>query len=80
MEYFFLLCFLGLHLRHMEVTRLGVDSELQLLAYATATATSDPSHICDLHHSSQQCHILNPLRNREIEPAPSWILVRFVIY
>ena len=26
---------------HMEVPRLGVESELQLLAYATATATQD---------------------------------------
>ena len=22
---------------------------------------SDPSHVCDLHHRSQQCRILNPL-------------------
>ena len=43
-------------------SRLGVESELlQLPAYITATATSDPSRICDLHHSSQQCQILNPL-------------------
>ena len=28
---------------------------------ATATAMQDPSHICDLHHSSWQCWILNPL-------------------
>ena len=45
----------------MEVRRLGVESELQLLAYPTATATQDPSHVCDLHHSSWQCQILNPL-------------------
>ena len=45
----------------MEVPRLGVELELQLLAYATATATLDPSHVCDLHHSSQQPRILNPL-------------------
>ena len=47
----------------MEVPRLGVKSELQLLAYATTTATAmqDPSHICDLHHSSQQHWIFNPL-------------------
>ena len=44
----------------MEVLRLGVKMELQLLAYTTATATWDPSHICDLHHSSQQRQILNP--------------------
>ena len=24
-------------------------------------ATQDPSHICNLHHSSQQCQIPNPL-------------------
>ena len=46
---------------HMEVLRLGVESELQLPAYATAIATPDPSHICNLHHSSRQCQILNPL-------------------
>ena len=45
----------------MEVPRLGVESELQLLAYTTATATPDLSCVCDLHHSSRQCPILNPL-------------------
>ena len=35
--------------------------ELQLLAYATVTATQDPSCILDLHHSSWQCGILKPL-------------------
>ena len=30
-------------------------------AYATVTATQDLSCIFDLHHSSQQCHILNSL-------------------
>ena len=45
----------------MEVPRLGVRSELELLGYTTATATPDPSCICDLHHSSQQHQILNPL-------------------
>ena len=45
----------------MEVPRLGVKSELHLPAYATATATRDPSCICDLHHSSQQHRIHNPL-------------------
>jgi len=34
---------------------------IRATAYTTATATQDPSHICDLHHSSQQCQILNPL-------------------
>ena len=54
--------FLGLHLQHMEVPRLGVELDLQLLAYATAIATQNLSHICDLCHSSQQHWILNPLR------------------
>ena len=57
----FNLFFLGPYLRHMEVPRLGVESELQLPAYTTATATSDPSSICDLHRSSWQHRILNPL-------------------
>ena len=60
--YYFILFFLGPHLWHMEVPRLGVESELQLLAYATVTATPDLSHIWDLHHSSRQCRIPNPLR------------------
>ena len=45
-------CFLGLHPMHVEVPRLRVKLELQLLAYATATATWDPSHVCDLHNGS----------------------------
>ena len=45
----------------MEVPRLGVQLELQLLAYATATATPDLSCVFDLHHISQQHRILNPL-------------------
>ena len=54
--------FLGLHLRRMmEVPRLGVESEVQLLAYTTSIASPDLSRICDLHHSSRQCRILNTL-------------------
>ena len=34
--------FLGLPLQQMEVPRLGVEEELQLLAYTTAMATPDP--------------------------------------
>ena len=45
----------------MEVPRLGVKLELSPLAYVTATATQDPSRVCDLHHSSRQCWVLNPL-------------------
>ena len=59
--YLFIFVFLGLHLRHMDVPRLGVDSELQLLAYTTGTAMPDPSYVCNLHPSSRQGRILNPL-------------------
>ena len=48
-------------MQHMEVSRLGVESELQLQAYATATATLDLSYICDLRHSLWQRWILNLL-------------------
>ena len=46
----------------MEVPSLRVESELQLPAKTTATAMPDPSHVCDLHHRSQQHQIPNPLR------------------
>ena len=36
--FFVFFCFLRLHPWYMEVPRLGVESELQLLAYSTATA------------------------------------------
>ena len=37
---------------------IGIQSELQLPAYTTATP--DPSQICKLHLSLWQCQILNP--------------------
>ena len=46
--FFFFLFFLGPTLQHIEVPRLGVKSELQLLAYTTAIATCNLSHICNL--------------------------------
>ena len=53
--------FLGLPLQHMEVPKLGVDSELHPLAYTTATATPDLSCLCKLCHCLWQHQILNPL-------------------
>ena len=61
----------------MEISRLGVKWELQPPASATPTAMQDPSCICNLHHNSWPCWILNPLRP-EIKPASSWTLVRFL--
>ena len=46
----------------------GQTGATALPAYATTTATQDPSHIFDLHHSSQP----------GIEPLSSWILVGFI--
>ena len=57
--FFFFFGFIWPPLQGMEVPRLGVKSELHL--QATATAMPDPSHICDLRHSSWQHQILNPL-------------------
>ena len=59
--YYYCLFVLRLHLQHMEVARLGVKSELQLLACATAKATQNPRCIRNLHRSLQQRWILNPL-------------------
>ena len=55
----------------MEVSRLGVESELQLLVYGTDKAMRDPSHICDLHHSSWQRQIPQPTeRGQGSNPNP----------
>ena len=70
------LCFLGLQVQHMELPRLVVKLELQLPA--CATATWDPSRVGDLHQTSGQCQILNPLVRPGMEPVCSWILIRFV--
>ena len=46
---------------HMEVPRLGGQSEMQLLAYGTATATQDPGHVCELCRRLRQRQNHNPL-------------------
>ena len=46
----FFVCFGGATPAVYEVPRLRVEWELQLPAYATATAVPDLSHICDLRH------------------------------
>ena len=61
---FIYLSFLGPYPWHMEVARLGFEMELQLpasLCHSHTTATRDPSGVWDLHWSSRQCQILNPL-------------------
>ena len=50
-DFFFFSFFGGPNQRHMDVPRLRVESELQLLVYTTATVTQDLSRIWDLHHN-----------------------------
>ena len=45
---------------------------------ATATAMWDPSRVCDLHHSSRQRWILNPLSKATDGPTSSWIPFGFI--
>ena len=59
----------------MEVPRLGIKLELQLLAYTTATATP-ASELC--LRPSRQHQIFNPLSEAGVEPVSSWILVWLV--
>ena len=54
------------NLKHMEVPRLGVKSELQLRRMPQAQAMLALSCVCDLHHSSRQHQILSPLRGARI--------------
>ena len=81
LHHFFFFPFLEPHPQHMEVPRLEVSSELQLVAHATATAMQDPSRICNLRHSSWQRWILNPLSKARDGThsnlmVPSWIHFR----
>ena len=53
--------FKGPHPQHMEVPRLRVELELQLLAYDSGIATPNTRSKPCLHHCSQQRQILNLL-------------------
>ena len=79
-EYFVitvLFFFIQLHSRRMELSRLGGPSERQLPTYTPATATRDLSRICNLHHSSRQRRILNPL-SKGSNPPPHRDCVGFL--
>ena len=53
--------FLGPSLWHMNVSRLGIESELQLRPTPQPQQHGIPAAISDLRHSSWHCRILNPL-------------------
>ena len=72
LKFYLFFCFLGPCPRHMEVPTLGVESEPQSQQHRI-WATS----VWDLHHSSRQCWILNPLSEAWdwtlILMDPSWV-------
>ena len=76
--FFFFFFFLGMYLQHMEIPRLGVESELLLQAYTTATAMQDLSHVFDLHTPQLLARSLTHWARPGIEPSSSRILVGFV--
>ena len=75
---FCLFVLLGPHSRHMEVPRLGVQWELQLLAYTTAIATLDPSRICTYTTAHGYARSLTHRSRPRIEPTTSQFLVGFI--
>ena len=70
----FYFTFFRAQVQHIEVPRLGVELELQLLAYPTATAMWDPSLISNLHHSLWNAGSLTHWARPGIKPASSWRL------
>ena len=57
----FCLSFFLPHPQHMGVSELGVESELQVQAYAIFMATPDLRRLWELHCSLQQHRILDAL-------------------
>ena len=76
--FFFAFCFLGLYPQHKEAPRLGAESELQLLAYTTATATPIQAVSVTYTAAHGKARSLTHWARPGTEPASSWILVRFV--
>ena len=71
---FFFLFFFIFFLEHMEIPKLGIESELQLPAYTTATASRiRATSVTYTAHSNSRS-----LTQSGIKPASSWILVGFI--
>jgi len=74
----FIFCFLGLHL----VAYASSQARGRIRAVAAglhhSQATGEPSHACDLHHSSWNAGSPAHRARPGIEPPSSWILVGFV--
>ena len=56
-----LFCFLLFRVAPTAYGSFQTRGQMQLPAYATAAVKPYPSCICNLHHSSQQCQIPEPL-------------------
>ena len=75
--FFFFFCFLGP--KKCSLARGQIRATAAGLCHSPSNARS--KRICELHHSSQQLWILNPLseKARDQTWASSWILVRLII-
>ena len=74
--FFFFFCFLGLYPWLVEVSRLGVQMELQLPATATwiQTASATATYTAACGNARTLTHRMGP----GIEPESAWMLVGFV--
>ena len=53
----------------MEVPGLGVESSTAI-AYTTATAMQDPSHVCDLYHGWHNAGSFTTEQGQGLNPHP----------
>ena len=60
-SFFFFFFFFFLLFKATPATYIGSQASGRVGAYTRATATSDLSRVCNLHHSSRHCRLLNPL-------------------
>ena len=75
-----LFVFLGPHLKHKDIPRLGFESEPWPPVYTPATATLNLSHICDLRRSLWQHQILNPLSEARDQTQIFMVFVVFLTH
>ena len=73
--FYSIILILWLHLQHVEVPRLGVELELQLPAYTTAVWALSGTYATAHGNARSLTLWVRPA----IEPASSWILVKFVL-
>ena len=76
--FLFLFCFFGPHPWHMAFPSLGVKTELQLLAFATAKQRGIQSASATYTTVHRNARSLTHKARPRTEPEPSWILLRFI--